>query len=507
MTDHFKTVIVGAGLAGIGMGIRLKDEGETSFVILEKEARAGGVWRDNTYPGAACDVQSHLYWFSFDDQPDWSRIYPLQPEILANIERLVQRHGLLPSIRFNAELSRAAWDDDARLWRLTLADGSSIDAETLITAWGQLNTPSTGGIRGVEDFAGDWFHSARWNHDLPLEGRRVASIGSGPSAAQFIPELAKVAGHLTVFQRSPNYVLPRQDRAYTPEERQAFLDDPSLMYANREGYYRDHEGSAQCARWRVPLTVRGGGTGNYGQAVPLQGGVVLEMTAMDRVVSLEDGLLTAEPGCKLIDIDAATRPQGWELRMHPSTKRTATLGGFIGGGSGGIGSITWGGLRDRGNVVSARVVSCEPHPRVVTLHGDAVSGINHAYGTTGIITQLTIGMAPAQPWMDLAAGFPDFAAAARFGLALGQADGIAKKLVTAVEAPLPDYFRGLDLPPGAHVVLAIVARHGLTRLGRSATRAWRSGTAPRCGGRAAPNPLADLRIYLEPHDAARATRG
>ena len=219
--------------------------------------------------------------------------------------------------------------------------------------------------------------------------------------------------------------------------------------------------AAQCARWRVPLTVRGGGTGNYGQAVPLHGGVVLEMTAMDRIQALEDGLLTAEPGCKLIDIDAQTRPQGWELRMHPSTKRTATIGGFVGGGSGGIGSVTWGGLRDRGNVVSARVVSCEDHPRVVTLTGDAVSGVNHAYGTTGIMTAVTMAMAPVQPWMDVAAVFPAFDAAARFGLALAQADGIAKKLVTAVEAPLPDYFRGLDLPEGCHVVLAIVARHGL----------------------------------------------
>ena len=219
--------------------------------------------------------------------------------------------------------------------------------------------------------------------------------------------------------------------------------------------------AAQCAQWRVPLTVRGGGTGNYGQAVPLQGGVVLEMTAMDRILSLDNGLLTAQPGCKLIDLDAATRPHGWELRMHPSTKRTATLGGFVGGGSGGIGSITWGGLRDRGNITAARVVSCEAEPRIVTLAGDAVSGVNHAYGTTGIITALTVAMAPVQPWMDLAATFADFSAAARFGLALSQADGIAKKLVTAVEAPVPSTFRGMEFPADAHVVLAMVARHGL----------------------------------------------
>ena len=219
--------------------------------------------------------------------------------------------------------------------------------------------------------------------------------------------------------------------------------------------------AAQCARWRVPLTVRGGGTGNYGQAVPLQGGVVLEMTAMDRILSLEDGLLTVEPGRKMADIDAVTRPQGWELRMHPSTKRTATIGGFVAGGSGGAGSITWGGLRDPGNVVGARVVSCEAEPRIVTLAGADVAGVNHAYGTTGIITALSMAMAPAQPWVDLVAGFDDFDAAARFGLALGEADGIAKKLVTAVAAPLPEWFRGLDIPAGVHVVIAMVAEHGL----------------------------------------------
>ena len=219
--------------------------------------------------------------------------------------------------------------------------------------------------------------------------------------------------------------------------------------------------AALCARRRVPLTVRGGGTGNYGQAVPLEGGVVLEMTALDRVIALEDGALTVEPGAKLIDIDAVTRPQGWELRMHPSTKRTATIGGFVAGGSGGAGSVTWGGLRDRGNVLTARVVSCELEPRIVTLTGDAVSGVNHAYGTTGIITALTIGMAPVQPWTDLVALFDDFEAAARFGMALGRSDGIAKKLTTVLAAPLPAMLRGLDLPEGTHAVLAIVAEHGL----------------------------------------------
>ena len=219
--------------------------------------------------------------------------------------------------------------------------------------------------------------------------------------------------------------------------------------------------AALCARHRVNLTVRGGGTGNYGQAVPLEGGVVMDMTALDHILSLEDGMLAVEAGAKLIDIDLATRPRGWELRMHPSTKRTATIGGFVGGGSGGVGSVSHGGLRDRGTIVAARVVSCEEAPRIVTLTGDAVAGVNHAYGTTGIITALTIAMAPAQPWVDLLAGFDDFMAAARFGHALASADGIAKKLVTAVAAPLPQNFRGLDISAGLSVAIAMVARQSL----------------------------------------------
>ena len=241
MSSHHKIVIVGAGFGGLGMGIRLKQEGEKSFMLLEKTDRVGGTWRDNTYPGAACDIQSHLYWFSFDEQPNWSRIYPLQPEILANIQALVDRHDLQRHIQFNAELASARWDEASSLWHLVLQSGETLTAQSLITAWGQLNRPSTRDIPGVENFGGEWFHSARWNHDVPLQGRRIASVGNGPSAAQFIPELAAVAGHLTVFQRSPNYIVPREDRAYTEEERQIFLADKDARYRSRDGYYQDHE--------------------------------------------------------------------------------------------------------------------------------------------------------------------------------------------------------------------------------------------------------------------------
>ena len=241
MTNHFRVAIIGAGFGGLGMGIRLKQDGETSFVLLEKGNRAGGTWRDNTYPGAACDVQSHLYWFSFDEQPDWTRIYPLQPEILANIDRMVERHGLAPHIRLNTALESARWDDAALIWHLDLGGGGTLTADSIVTAWGQLNRPSTQGIEGVDDFAGKSFHSARWNHDVELAGKRVASIGNGPSAAQFIPELAAVAGHLSVFQRSPNYIIPRLDRAYTDDERRLFQQARARV-ESREAYYMEHEG-------------------------------------------------------------------------------------------------------------------------------------------------------------------------------------------------------------------------------------------------------------------------
>jgi cation diffusion facilitator CzcD-associated flavoprotein CzcO len=241
MTTHTKTAIIGAGFGGLGMAISLKNAGETSFMVLEKAASVGGTWRDNTYPGAACDIQSHLYWFSFDEQPNWTRIYPLQAEIIANIEAMVPRHGLAPHIRLNAELTGARWDEAELLWHLELGDGSTMTADTLITAWGQLNRPSTQNIPGVEIFAGEWFHSARWNHDVKLAGRRIASIGNGPSAAQFIPELAAVAGHLDVFQRSPNYIIPRGDRAYSDDERALFLQAAERAQS-RDGYYQEHEG-------------------------------------------------------------------------------------------------------------------------------------------------------------------------------------------------------------------------------------------------------------------------
>ena len=152
--------------------------------------------------------------------------------------------------------------------------------------------------------------------------------------------------------------------------------------------------AAACARHRVPLTVRGGATGNYGQAVPLRGGVLLDMTAMARVLGARPGWLRVEPGAKMGAIDSTLQDTGWELRLHPSTKRTATIGGFVAGGSGGVGSVTYGGLREPGNILAARVVTVEREPRVLSLRGDAAQKVNRAYGTTGIITALEMPLAP-----------------------------------------------------------------------------------------------------------------
>jgi FAD/FMN-containing dehydrogenase len=172
---------------------------------------------------------------------------------------------------------------------------------------------------------------------------------------------------------------------------------------------------AACVRHRVPLTVRAGGTGNYGQAVPLAGGVLLDITALDTIEWIRPGQIRVGAGAKMNAIDAATRPSGYELRMHPSTKRTATIGGFVAGGSGGIGSITYGGLREPGNILAARIVTMEPEPRIIELRDDAAQKINRAYGTTGIITALEMPLAPAEPWIDVVVAFDDFLAAVEFG--------------------------------------------------------------------------------------------
>jgi len=221
--------------------------------------------------------------------------------------------------------------------------------------------------------------------------------------------------------------------------------------------------AAACARHRVPLTVRAGGTGNYGQAVPLEGGVLLDITALDAIEWARPGLLRVGAGAKMNAIDAELRPSGWELRMHPSTKRTATIGGFVAGGSGGIGSVNYGGLREPGNIQAARVVTLEQQPRIIELRGDAAQKINRAYGTTGIITALEMPLAPAWNWIDVVVAFDDFMDAVAFGYDAALADGIVKKLLSPITSPLPAYFGALKpyCPEGKSILIAMIAEPSL----------------------------------------------
>jgi FAD/FMN-containing dehydrogenase len=221
-----------------------------------------------------------------------------------------------------------------------------------------------------------------------------------------------------------------------------------------------------CVEASVPVTVRGAGTGNYGQCIPLAGGVVLDLSLMNHIHTVQPGMVRVEPGAKLAAIDRVTRESGWELRMYPSTYRTATIGGFIGGGSGGIGSITYGQLRDRGNVNAVRVVTMEATPRVLALRGDDVMPVIHGYGTNGIITELEMPLAPAYAWAEVIAVFDDFMTAARFGQVLAESDGLIKKLISIHAWPIPSYFVALQphLPAGKHAALLMVAEASLEAL-------------------------------------------
>jgi cation diffusion facilitator CzcD-associated flavoprotein CzcO len=216
MTTTTRIAIIGAGHSGICMGMQLKRAGIDDFLILEKGATLGGTWRDNTYPGASCDAPSFLYSFSFAQKTDWSRRFAWQSELLAYSVECAVQSGLLPHCRFNAEVTAASFDDARNLWRITLADGSTVEAQFLVTGVGQLHRPAIPALSGRDAFAGVQFHSARWDHGVDLAGKRIAVIGNAASAVQFVPQIAPLAAQLTIFQRSANWLMPRKDCLYSP---------------------------------------------------------------------------------------------------------------------------------------------------------------------------------------------------------------------------------------------------------------------------------------------------
>lgn len=216
----------------------------------------------------------------------------------------------------------------------------------------------------------------------------------------------------------------------------------------------------------VPVTVRGGATGNYGQCVPLDGGLVLDTTAMTAPLGLADGVLHAQAGARIIDLDLWARERGWELRLWPSTKRSATIGGFVAGGGAGVGGIAHGTMRERGNLLGVRVATMQDPPVVLEIAGDEAAPVNRTYGTTGVITEVRIPMTPAQPWRDVALAFPDYSTALRFAHALSFADGIAKKMCATFQPVLVPYFKAIAdaVPKGAALVLAMVTPAGMVAL-------------------------------------------
>jgi cation diffusion facilitator CzcD-associated flavoprotein CzcO len=229
-----KIAIMGAGPGGLCMAIRLLQSGIDDFVVLEKGSDVGGTWYHNRYPGCECDIASHLYSFSFEVKPDWSKPYARQPEILEYLKHCVAKYGLAPYIRFDSGVERARWNDATSRWKLELGNGSSIEAEIVVSAIGMFNDIEYPDIPGLDTYEGTHFHSARWNWDHDLTGRTVGVIGSAASAVQFVPEIIKDAAQVHLFQRTANWVLPKEDTPYTEEQLEHFRSHPDVVLAMRK---------------------------------------------------------------------------------------------------------------------------------------------------------------------------------------------------------------------------------------------------------------------------------
>jgi len=230
-------LIVGTGFSGLGMGIKLKEAGIDSFTILERANDVGGTWRDNNYPGCACDVQSHLYSFSFEPNPNWTRMFARQPEIKAYLQHCAKKYALLPHIRYDSEVVRAEYDEAAAMWTVTTRKGEVHRANVLVSGMGGLSTPAYPALEGLETFKGKTFHSADWDHGYDLAGKRVAVIGTGASAIQFVPKVAEQVARLDLYQRTPVWIIPKPDRAISAAERSLFRRFPKLQLALRNSIY------------------------------------------------------------------------------------------------------------------------------------------------------------------------------------------------------------------------------------------------------------------------------
>jgi cation diffusion facilitator CzcD-associated flavoprotein CzcO len=240
---HVHVAIAGSGFGGLGTAIRLVAAGVTDFLVFERGQDVGGVWRDNTYPGCACDVESHLYSFSFARNPEWSRSFSPSSEIQAYLRGCAERFEILPHVRFDHEIERATWDDGTQRWRLETKHGV-FTADVFVSAVGALSDPAIPTLPGASSFAGTTFHSARWNHDHDLTGRRVAVIGTGASAVQFVPHIQPKVAALKVFQRTPPWIVPRGDKALGERQRRVLRSSKTAQWLKRAGIYGLREAMA-----------------------------------------------------------------------------------------------------------------------------------------------------------------------------------------------------------------------------------------------------------------------
>ncbi|WP_327703300.1 NAD(P)/FAD-dependent oxidoreductase [Streptomyces decoyicus] len=229
---HVRVAVIGSGFGGLGAAVRLRRQGITDFVVLERAGAVGGTWRDNSYPGCACDVPSHLYSFSFAPNPEWPRNFSGQPHIRAYLERVADTFGLRPHLRLNSEVQSLRWDAEALHWEVETA-GGPLTADVVVSATGPLSDPKIPGIPGLDTFPGKVSHSARWDHDYDLRGKRVAMIGTGASAIQIVPAIQPDVERLTLFQRTPPWVLPRADRKISTAEKWLHTKLPATRAARR----------------------------------------------------------------------------------------------------------------------------------------------------------------------------------------------------------------------------------------------------------------------------------
>lgn len=237
---HIHILVLGTGFAGLGMAIHLKQRGYEDFAVIERAAEVGGNWRDNTYPGCASNVPSHLYSFSFAPNPHWSEVYPAQPEIHGYLRACAERFGIRAHIRWNTELLHALWQEEGQVWLVTTTRGS-FTTDILISGNGQLNEPSLPEIAGIERFEGTLFHSARWNHAYDLSGKHVAVIGNGASAIQFVPQIQPLVSHLALFQRTPAWILPLGNHPLSARKRALFRRIPLTQRLVRAKMYWQNE--------------------------------------------------------------------------------------------------------------------------------------------------------------------------------------------------------------------------------------------------------------------------